>query len=88
MIALQRQLNASYHLERENTKFNHEIQHNICEGAQRSSLLGNTFDSSTDVSACEQFLCKVQFVNTSSVPHYVFLSFYYVQDSTVQTFFW
>lgn len=50
-------------------------------------LFGVTADGTTDISACQQFSCCLQFVDTDLKAQNMFLGFYSAPDSSAETLF-
>ena len=67
--------------------FAHAIQREIVSDSQHGSFFGLTADGTTDISACEQFSCCLQFVDADLKAQNVFLGFYNAHDSSAETLF-
>lgn len=67
--------------------FDHAIQREIISETLHCSFFGLTADGTTDISACEQFSCCLQFVDTDLKAQNVFLGFYSAPDSSAETVF-
>lgn len=67
--------------------FDHAIQREIISETLHCSFFGLTADGTTDISACEQFSCCLQFVDTDLKGQNVFLGFYSAPDSSAETVF-